>query len=41
MSELEVGQDGIIGQLQRTSTNTLGGNVGCSVSGRILGVRPN
>jgi len=41
MSELEVGQDGIIGQLQRTATNTLGGNVGCSVSGRILGVRPN
>jgi hypothetical protein len=41
ISELEVGQDGLIGQLQRTATNTLGGNVGCTTAGRILGVRPN
>ena len=41
LSELEVGQDGLIGQLRRTATNTIGGNVGCTLSGRIFGVRPN
>ena len=41
LSELEVGQDGLIGQLQRTATNRTGANVDCTMNGRILGVRPN
>jgi hypothetical protein len=40
ITELEVGQEGLIAQIQRTASNTSNGNRGCTMSGRLAGVRP-